>query len=300
MEYGHDAARGALQHYLTNYASRSVFIESVRNYSLHIYGSILRKSRKKYFLDKTPAYTRITKELHEIFPAAKFIVLKRNPLAILNSIISTWVGANFDKLYEYEYVLTKGFDDILDTIKALRDKAYVLKYEDLIKANHHELYRLCHFLEITLVDEFRYAPQVQTGDSPTHFFHGDLIKINRHDGFVDDYENSWLSLADNRQKYELAKAFMQGIGSDKFAELGYDYENLAEILERSFVKKNSPHKYFIPWNIAIKDPRKRTVHDRLAIRRIRYLNRHGSVLGYLRYIANCHRDIIKAVKSRSI
>ena len=51
---------------------------------------------KTCFLDKTPRYHLILDELAQIFPDAKFIVLWRNPLAIVASILNTWKDGRFD------------------------------------------------------------------------------------------------------------------------------------------------------------------------------------------------------------
>ena len=58
-----------------------------RTYS-QMYQRVLDVTGKSYYLDKSPRYYLIIKELYKLFPEAKFIFLFRNPLSVLVSIIS--------------------------------------------------------------------------------------------------------------------------------------------------------------------------------------------------------------------
>lgn len=49
-----------------------------------------------FFVDKTPRYYEILPQMLEMFPFAKFLVLKRNPFASLNSMLSTWSNGKVD------------------------------------------------------------------------------------------------------------------------------------------------------------------------------------------------------------
>jgi len=67
------------------------YFQAVRQMTLNLYGGVLQNSGKRYFLDKTPRYYYILPELYRTFPEAKYILLLRNPLAILCSIFNTFV-----------------------------------------------------------------------------------------------------------------------------------------------------------------------------------------------------------------
>ena len=54
-----------------------------------------RQSDKRYFLDQTPQYHLIIPELLRVFPAASYVILFRNPLAVLVSMIAAWVPDDF-------------------------------------------------------------------------------------------------------------------------------------------------------------------------------------------------------------
>ena len=56
-----------------------------------------------YFLDKTPRYYLILKELEQVFPDAKFIFLFRNPVQIYASMLSTWGKDTFKVFFKYRF-----------------------------------------------------------------------------------------------------------------------------------------------------------------------------------------------------
>ena len=71
---------------------------ALKSYYLEKYKGVLGKKNSRYFLDKTPRYYYIIEEIRELFPGAKIIILLRNPIAVLNSIINTWTKSNYLKL----------------------------------------------------------------------------------------------------------------------------------------------------------------------------------------------------------
>ena len=84
-EYRADWAATGVSEFLDNYADgRETYLSGIRSFAQTIYGNVLNSSGKKYFLDKTPRYTMIVPELVELFPAARFVLLFRNPLAVLS------------------------------------------------------------------------------------------------------------------------------------------------------------------------------------------------------------------------
>ena len=94
-EYESSLARQGLDDFLSLFPEgEDVYIEALRGMASALYGRALTVEGKQYFLDKTPRYYLIIKELYRIFPQAKFVCLLRNPLAVLASILETWTGGS--------------------------------------------------------------------------------------------------------------------------------------------------------------------------------------------------------------
>ena len=89
-EYSTYPAHRALMNFLSTFdQGEELFFEGVRRMYGHFYEKALDTSGSRYFLDKTPRYYLIIPELIQTFPKAKFIILLRNPLAVLSSMVKT-------------------------------------------------------------------------------------------------------------------------------------------------------------------------------------------------------------------
>ena len=98
-EYNEQLAFKALGIFLRDLPNREeTYIEGLRLMFSHIYSMALNELNSKYFLDKTPRYYEIIPELYSIFPEAKFVVLLRNPVAVLNSRVHLLSGQNLKSL----------------------------------------------------------------------------------------------------------------------------------------------------------------------------------------------------------
>ncbi len=90
-EYNELWARDALQNFLeTIPGGETNYIEGIRRMYTYLYEKALSSSNKQFFLDKTPRYYFILRDIEEMFPHAKFIWIKRNPLDVALSYKNTW------------------------------------------------------------------------------------------------------------------------------------------------------------------------------------------------------------------
>lgn len=105
------------------------------------------KAQARYFIDKTPRYHLIVEHLAEIFPAAKFIVLARNPLACLASGIETW-GKGRLVLHGQMIDLWEGPKNLAFAVKRLGTRAHLIRYEDLVREPEATQRELLRFLEV--------------------------------------------------------------------------------------------------------------------------------------------------------
>ena len=102
---------------------------------------------KAWFLDKTPRYHLILPELAEIFPDARFVVLWRNPLAVVASILNTWKKGRFDLSY-YEQDIFRGPSNILAFVEKQPAAICQVRYEDLVAEPEKAVRRVTDFLEL--------------------------------------------------------------------------------------------------------------------------------------------------------
>jgi len=119
-EYDSRFAAQGVEEFLINYTDGvEVYDDAIRQWANVIYGNALKKNSKIYFLDKTPRYFFIIPDLHRLFPKAKFIFLLRNPLAVLSSLLSTYVKDDWPVLSFFRHDLLHAPQLIADGIKII-------------------------------------------------------------------------------------------------------------------------------------------------------------------------------------
>lgn len=103
-----------------------------------IYQDIGIESRKNddritHIIDKTPRYCPFTQQMLDYYPGNKFIVITRDPVDIICSIIKTWCGGRW-KLDPYLIDLVDGLKGVslMSQLAETDNRLLVVRYEDLI------------------------------------------------------------------------------------------------------------------------------------------------------------------------
>jgi hypothetical protein len=228
-DVGHDAdydaalAYKALQDFLgTLDEGKDHYFEALRRMALYLYGTACEHAGKSYFLDKTPRYFLIIPELAAIFPRAHFIVLLRNPLAVLASILNTWVRGDWIRLSRHRDNLLTAPRLLLEGIQHLNGRALVVHYENLVSRPTEQVVGLCAHLGLDFYPDMleygnRSAPPGRMGD-PTG--------IERHVRPTAQNLDLWLELGRSRQTRHFLEAYLADLGPELLAGLGYDHTEL--------------------------------------------------------------------------
>lgn len=221
-EYNAQWAYRALRIFLNSIPDgEETYYESLRLMFSHIYGVVLRQSGKKYFLDKTPRYYEIIPELHRIFPDAKFIILLRNPMAVLHSRINLLPGRegnkNLKELELYERDLLYGPRKLLEGIEVLGDECFVLKYEDFVLHQDAKLESLCKYLGII----YSASMLEYNKDGSQAFEYGDPVNVYKNKTPVAEYREKWLESLNDPQLWRIFYEYYGALGDDLMNDLGY-------------------------------------------------------------------------------
>ena len=201
------------------------FIEGMRRMYSYLYSKALTASGKRYFLDKTPRYYFVIPELWRVFPRAHYIILLRNPLAILSSMINTWIEQLFS-LYSNKHDLIQAPHFLLRGKEILKGKAIVVHYEDLLKDPEREIRKICEAIGITFVPEM-----IEYGrhDLP-HWHFGDQKEVYQHTQPISQNAEKWMYAIDDPQTWRLTRDYLQLLGRETVEQMGYSYERLWNIL----------------------------------------------------------------------
>jgi glycosyltransferase involved in cell wall biosynthesis len=204
-----------------------------KTYADSIYSTAVNAFGKRYFLDKTPRYVHIIDELTKIYPKAKFIVLLRNPAAVISSYANTWFGGDYGKTVSDQYSkfdFNEGFQKLADFANSDFNNKIVVNYEKLVTEPETEAKKIFKYLGVPFSEEFiNYNNQ-----DMKKFTFGDpsaVYQKNRPDPKNND---KWL---DSLTSATQAKAFLTSIEEVPEAAckaLGYSKEHTITAVNKKF------------------------------------------------------------------
>ncbi|MEQ8689964.1 MAG: sulfotransferase, partial [Pseudomonadales bacterium] len=144
-EFGGGLAKVGIREFLESLpGGMSNYRECIARFASSVY-DLASPTGAIYFLDKTPRYTLIADELIKIFPDAKYVVLWRNPAAIVASMIESFYDGKW-RIYSNHIDLFRGFEALHDFAVKYRDRTLFIHYETFVKNPNDTLASLADYL----------------------------------------------------------------------------------------------------------------------------------------------------------
>lgn len=124
------------------------FDQKQKEYLLSLYTPMIGGFR--FVIDKTPRYWEIIDEIALLFPKSKIIVLKRNPLDVLKSMVRTWDLNTIEKLAPFKRDLLVAPKKLQKFCTDQKDNPNVLEltYEVLINNTSVEVEKIYNWLDV--------------------------------------------------------------------------------------------------------------------------------------------------------
>jgi hypothetical protein len=187
---------------------------------------------KTWFLDKTPRSHLILDELARIFPDARFIVLWRNPLAVVASILNTWKEGRFDLTY-YEQDVFRGPLNLVSFVEKREAAIFELQYEQLVSDPEGWMRRVTDFLEL---------PPLASVSLPEHDALkqaklGDKTGIHKFAGVSSASLEEWCHAFASPLRRFWARRYLEFLTPEKLHRMGYEERQLKDALRSA---KTSP------------------------------------------------------------
>jgi len=130
-EYGYGPSTRAIREFAEGLpGGREAYDEELRSFLLRVYGRAAGTAA--YFLDKTPRYDLVAGELLSLFPDARTIILWRNPLAVVSSIVETWAGGRWT-FGRWKVDLHEGLDRLVTAAAEHAGHIHAVRFEDLVE-----------------------------------------------------------------------------------------------------------------------------------------------------------------------
>ncbi|MCH2207058.1 MAG: sulfotransferase [Lentisphaerales bacterium] len=233
-------ASEAIKEYLLDNKTTEKEIQKVISSALlSVYNLAQKDKPENLFLDKTPRYYMILEKLQELFPEAKFIILKRNPAHVLKSILRTWVKDEYSKLLNYRYDLFMAPQKITQSLSNKNKNLYQTSYEEVVNDPQKTIQGICHFLQIP----FEANCISYENEQFQKWKFGDKSGITRHNS---PKKNKSSEINDTHN--DLINSYISNLGKEVMNKLGYDYENT--LVEFPLI---NPSKSPFDWNNILKE-----------------------------------------------
>jgi Sulfotransferase family len=248
------------------------YVIALRKMLTHLYRGVLAQSDKRYFLDKTPQYHFIIPELLRVFPAASYVILLRNPLAVLVSMIAAWVPDDFlGLLSRAKADLLDGPSHLLTGRELLGKRAVTVHYESLVREPETMVGMICQHIGI------RSTPaMIQYGERqpPARWSLGDP-KVNQHTRPDPTNSDRWVTALEDAQVWRLTRDYLRTLGRDLITAMGYNYEELEQTLV-THAPFWTARRSTVSLHWLMRRPRaERALWERALVRLLRQLHRHN-------------------------
>lgn len=122
-----------------------------------LYHQLLTSSGKDIIVDKSPSNIWSWKQINQYWPKSKYIILKRNPYNIFNSIMKLKDGRTENEAIEYLHNAIKQ----INTIQLNTPNSIAITYENLIMYPEETIKSICAYIHVD------YEPaMIKYGDFP--------------------------------------------------------------------------------------------------------------------------------------
>ncbi|UZR92534.1 sulfotransferase family protein [Chondrinema litorale] len=194
--------------------------EKISQFLLTLYNSAVDKG-SSYFLDKTPRYYEILSPILKVFPNCKIILLKRNPIDVLASIINTWNVKSIEELLFYKRdILFAPFE-----IQRFADKSKnirVTHYESIVNQSEEEIQSLYNWLNIPFVEEVL----SYKGNSKVNGFMGDKNLYKHSKPLKKQEDKNEIFYLSNKYWKSFFEGYANYLGSEFMESYGYEFKNV--------------------------------------------------------------------------
>jgi hypothetical protein len=202
---------------------------SLHDFAIGLYGAAAG-SDAVYFLDKTPGYSLFLPELLNTFPEAKFVVVWRNPLSVVASVVNTFCNGRW-RPDRYPISLYDALDALVEGYGRHRDRMIAVRYEDLV-CGEAPWRRITDHLELD------FDSRTLSGFNALRLEGrlGDQAGTASYTRLSDQPIRKWTETINTPLRRAWCRRYLGWIGEDRLALMGYSRTKLQESLESTPVR----------------------------------------------------------------
>jgi hypothetical protein len=250
------------------------YLDALRAYTDTIYERIMATAPgKRFFLDKTPAYALVLPFLTKLYPRARYLVLTRQPLAVLTSYVESFFDGDWQVAVNHNPILARYVPALAWMLRERPVGLLHVKYEDLVRDPETHFRRICEHLGIPF--ESAAIAYGEQSEAPRGL--GDPTGVGQHTRPVTSSVSKWAAeIAAKPEVLAMVSRLVDELDPADLETIGYPRETIVAQLEAAKgapvpVKREAPLRYRLE--------RKALV----AIRRNIHTNRLGKLLKRVRF-----------------
>lgn len=220
------------------------YLAALRSYTDAIYGGLLERSGKRFFLDKTPAYGLILPFIARLYPDAVFVILTRHPFAIFSSFAQSFFDDDWEAAHGHNRIVERYVPALASFVRDPGVKRFHhVRYEDLVADPERELRAICAAADMPyLPDMIEYGQKAVEGEGL-----GDPIGVKKDSRPNTRSVHKWArEVAHNPERIERLQRMVQHLSDEDLAVFGFDRDSLwaplAEVDEATARKAQSRAK----------------------------------------------------------
>jgi Sulfotransferase family len=201
------------------------YLQEMRKFVLRLY-KMASIDGALFFLDKTPRYHLIARDVMRLFPDGKFIVLWRNPLAIIASMVETF-GHKRWNVFRYKIDLFNGIENLVDFYNEFGSKLIAVQYEEFLLHPEEEAKRIFAALDIA------WDPAVLRGFPRMNMAgrFGDPTGQKIYDNLSTEPLGKWKTVINNPWRKFWCGRYLKWVGDDRLRTMGYSLDGLMQELD---------------------------------------------------------------------
>jgi hypothetical protein len=180
----------------------------------------------RFFLDKTPPYALLADELLATFPGARVLILWRNPLAVVASIVETFCGGRW-RPDDYAVSLFAGLDALVDTARRHADRVVTTRFEQLVGGDADGWRTTAAALGIP------FDPSALDGFADVRLDGrlGDPTGVRAYDALSRAPLEKWRATLASPVRRAWCRRYLRWIGAARLATMGYALDDLLAQLD---------------------------------------------------------------------
>lgn len=220
------------------------YLDALRAYTDTMYGRMLSTTPgKRFFLDKTPAYALVLPFLTRLYPAAKYVVLTRHPLAILTSYVNSFFDGEWEVAQAHNPILERYVPALARMVRERPVALEHVRYETFVADPEAGFRSICAYLGVPFE-----ASAIEYRESGEKFEGlGDPTGVERHGRPVTSSIGSWAGeIVANPDTLALVRRVVDGLDPADLETLGYPRDVIVAQLDEAAGKGSRPRKRKAP------------------------------------------------------